>query len=1187
MGPRPYSLLAVVAAFLLFAFNCYNNRPASSVVIARATGDSGLADGSRLNSNGSLTRREDYTCSASAPCSNGACCGASGFCGYGPTYCGDGCVSQCDATAECGQFASDPGRKCPLNVCCSQYGFCGTTELFCDDKCQSNCVQHPSPPAGRSGKVFDKVVGYYESWSNGKACHNIGPTDLPLDALTHVNYAFAYIDPTTYQIVTMDSVTPNSLFDDLTTLKAIKPDLEVWVSIGGWTFSDNNTATQPVFGDIAADTSKRQKFANNLVHFMQQHGFDGVDLDWEYPGAPDRGGKKEDTANYVQLLKALRSTFDGSGGKYGITFTAPSSFWYLRWFDLPNMLKYSDWINFMTYDLHGVWDSDNPIGSIVQGHTNLTEIKLATELLWRVDIPPSKVVLGFGFYGRSFTLADPSCSKPGCPFNSASKPGPCTATGGYLGFYEIQQVLKSGAKAVHDSDAAVKYLVFDENQWISYDDSVTFKQKTDWANGVGLGGSMIWDSDLDDDSYSAHSAMLGRKINPTSSLQDTTDLLHQAQQLSLTESIKGQIGEGCKKYDGSCKDLNDNKALADACGSGFTVVGWDDAGCGKKNHHYGKPVCCPTLGAPTSCKWRGDDTGGIGGDCSAACHEGEVNVGGITSSWGGGFTNDGNTNKCRRGKKAFCCVAPDYVAITKTCSLTSCNSKCSSGSTEMFKYYDDCWFGRYKTYCCPDPAPVSGCHWVGDGGDCTNVHCPKDEIELARDAYGDPDTDSWACSWGRDKAACCKIDQVQSEPATCSSDMCQVIPGYCPPIDYGDDDDDGERADDLSRRDDSSNTYQTTVKRGGSQEYTPPPGGPVVTVKALGYPGPKKLYTTRLATQAIPFAFKLIQHYCLGPALNVVNVPIPTPASFIWEGLESEHVLDRQVIAKSFVVSMFTGILPSGNRARLRTIGQSFFDKWHTHNSVLGGLARIGSPYGPRPDTINGRIMACLGANGYREPFSLLQKSVNIAKGKLFSLKQAPVSLAVIQNLAEDAVRLDTDAAADKLFSSIRTGFSVFEYLNTPRVSARWVAVNAQMRIQIGYIEQATGIYNLVQWWDAWFADFSDTVGANGQKWAMDAIRIAAQTLYDANKAAVDAGRPVAATTALLTAQLGVFAGNIRKMTAPTLPQIPLLPPPGGAKRDVVDGEPWLMTDMEEILPRLEVDEEVWERSMSGMEILG
>lgn len=118
---------------------------------------------------------------------------------------------------------------------------------------------------------------------------------------------------------------------------------------------------------------------------------------------------------------------------------------------------------------------------------------------------------------------------------------------------------------------------------------------------------------------------------------------------------------------------------------------------------------------------------------------------------------------------------------------------------------------------------------------------------------------------------------------------------------------------------------------------------------------------------------------------------------------------------------MFTGILPSGNRVRLATIGQSFFDRWNTANTALGSFPRIGSQYGPRPNTINGRVMASLGASGYREPFSLLQKSVNIAKGKVFSLKSSPVSLTIVKNFAEDAMKLDTQEAADKLLSSIRT----------------------------------------------------------------------------------------------------------------------------------------------------------------------
>jgi chitinase len=95
-----------------------------------------------------------------------------------------------------------------------------------------------------------------------------------------VNYAFAYIDPKSFEITTMDAQTPTSTFDDVVSLKGLKPDLKIFVSIGGWTFSDNDTATQPVFGNIARSSSNRQKFVDNLLKFMTGYGFDGVDLDW-------------------------------------------------------------------------------------------------------------------------------------------------------------------------------------------------------------------------------------------------------------------------------------------------------------------------------------------------------------------------------------------------------------------------------------------------------------------------------------------------------------------------------------------------------------------------------------------------------------------------------------------------------------------------------------------------------------------------------------------------------------------------------------------------------------------------------------------------------------------------------------------------------------------------------------------
>lgn len=62
-------------------------------------------------------------CGPGAPCANGACCSTSGYCAFGPEFCGaDVCISNCEAKAECGQFAEDDLGKCALNACCVRAG---------------------------------------------------------------------------------------------------------------------------------------------------------------------------------------------------------------------------------------------------------------------------------------------------------------------------------------------------------------------------------------------------------------------------------------------------------------------------------------------------------------------------------------------------------------------------------------------------------------------------------------------------------------------------------------------------------------------------------------------------------------------------------------------------------------------------------------------------------------------------------------------------------------------------------------------------------------------------------------------------------------------------------------------------------------------------------------------------------
>lgn len=134
----------------------------------------------------------------------------------------------------------------------------------------------------------------------------------------------------------------------------------------------------------------------------------------------------------------------------------------------------------------GVWDASDPIGSVVLAHTNLAEIALALDLFWRNGIDPAKINLGLGFYGRSFQLSDSSCWEPGCAFKGPGTAGTCTQSAGTLSYKEIQQIITANdLEPYYDEEAAVKYVTWNSDQWVSYDDKETFQQKITYANGQG------------------------------------------------------------------------------------------------------------------------------------------------------------------------------------------------------------------------------------------------------------------------------------------------------------------------------------------------------------------------------------------------------------------------------------------------------------------------------------------------------------------------------------------------------------------------------------------------------------------------------------------------------------------------------------------------------------------------------
>lgn len=151
----------------------------------------------------------------------------------------------------------------------------------------------------------------------------------------------------------------------------------------------------------------------------------------------------------------------------------------------------------MAYDLHGFWDADvDALGSIVRGQANIEEIRNNTLPLAYAGVDPSKITLGVAWYGRGYTLSDPSCNTLNCPFSGPSKPGKCTGSAGVLSLVEIQEMIKSGkAKSNFLEDIGMKELVWDD-QWIGYDDEETVELKKKFANDQCFGGLMAWSVDF-------------------------------------------------------------------------------------------------------------------------------------------------------------------------------------------------------------------------------------------------------------------------------------------------------------------------------------------------------------------------------------------------------------------------------------------------------------------------------------------------------------------------------------------------------------------------------------------------------------------------------------------------------------------------------------------------------------------
>ncbi len=238
-----------------------------------------------------------------------------------------------------GRCGVEVGTKCD-GSCCSQYGICGTSDDHCLVGCRVGWGEcrgnQPAPPIVPQPPVVinpnkPRVIGYFPSWGPDILRYN-------LSGITTINYAFFSMDQNGGLVSLGADYSDNGLISKLNNVvKKQYPGLTTVVSIGGWTDSR-------WFSVVAANPVTRQRFAQNVYNFVTRYGFDGVDLDWEFPGGGGNAGNTEspnDAANHVLMIQEIRKLF---GSKYLITIASSSDV--SRYRDtVPALNRLLDWIN--------------------------------------------------------------------------------------------------------------------------------------------------------------------------------------------------------------------------------------------------------------------------------------------------------------------------------------------------------------------------------------------------------------------------------------------------------------------------------------------------------------------------------------------------------------------------------------------------------------------------------------------------------------------------------------------------------------------------------------------------------------------------------------------------------------------------------------------------------------------------
>ncbi|ODM99823.1 putative chitinase 3, partial [Orchesella cincta] len=304
----------------------------------------------------------------------------------------------------------------------------------------------PAPPP----EVPLKVVCYYNKLSQNRSdATRFNISDLPKSLCTHVVYSYATLDSSSLTIQN------ESLGSDLNSVLALsKVGVQVMLSLGG----KGDSLESEKFSRLVKNGKARTEFVREAVRFLRKHGFQGLDINWEYPvcwnGYCSKHEKSTDRTNFVNLLGELHKGFR----YYNLSLSAavsPLQSIADHAYDVAGISSNVDWVNLMTFDYNNGSFEATAIHSPFKGSHSTVD----TVNYWiRKGARSKKLVVGIPTFGRTFTLAREDGNVPDKPATKG------TATGlnepGIAAYFEVCTDPEN-----YQREKDIGSYIFKGNQW--------------------------------------------------------------------------------------------------------------------------------------------------------------------------------------------------------------------------------------------------------------------------------------------------------------------------------------------------------------------------------------------------------------------------------------------------------------------------------------------------------------------------------------------------------------------------------------------------------------------------------------------------------------------------------------------------------------------------------------------------